>query len=65
MTLDTIRLFFSRLRNSDGSFDSMCTKCFSPVARNVHEGIVEEMEDAHVCGSGESRWYQLSDREQK
>jgi hypothetical protein len=59
--LEILRLGFPRLRNADGTFDSMCIKCFASVARSKQEADLEGMEDAHVCRPGALREFQPSD----
>ena len=38
-------------RNDDGSFDSICPKCFLTVARSAAEETLAGNESAHVCAS--------------
>ena len=57
---EILRLGFPRLRNADGTFDSMCSKCFTSVARNKPEAELEGLEDAHVCRPGALREFQPS-----
>jgi len=40
---------FPHRHNSDGSFDSICAKCFATVANSKLEGELEEPEKQHVC----------------
>jgi len=54
---EKINLSFPRVRNEDGTYDSMCTKCFTPVGRKKEPSELEEMEDSHVCKPGEARFH--------
>jgi hypothetical protein len=56
--LEAFRIRFSRRRNGDGTFDSMCTQCFATVARSKREADLEEVEDAHFCRPGRLREFQ-------
>jgi hypothetical protein len=38
-------------RNRDGTWDSICTKCFLTVARCKTESDLAEFEKAHICNS--------------
>ena len=38
-------------QNEDGTFDSICRKCFLTVARSSAEIGLKRDEAAHVCGS--------------
>jgi hypothetical protein len=38
-------------RNSDGTFDSICTKCFLTVAHRRAEAELAAIEEAHICNS--------------
>jgi len=61
--VDLIRLCFPRFHNPDGTVDSMCTRCFAPIARRSLGSDLESMEDAHVCAPRRMREFQPSDRE--
>jgi len=43
---------FSRRRNADGSFDSICHKCFRTVASTLCEPKLEIGEKEHNCDQG-------------
>jgi hypothetical protein len=38
-------------QNEDGTFDSICPKCFQTIAKSPAENGLTEAETAHVCGS--------------
>lgn len=40
---------FPHRRNPDGSFDSICPKCFRTVATRRHETELAQAERDHVC----------------
>ena len=43
--------FFPHRRNKDGSFDSICLKCFATVASHKTEEELKEQDKVHVCVS--------------
>jgi hypothetical protein len=47
--LRLLRQFCHRLKD-DGTFDSICMKCFATVANADLEGALLRSEYAHVCG---------------
>jgi hypothetical protein len=46
----TFRSFPHRM-NPDGTFDSICAKCFVTVANAIHETDLAHFERCHVCDS--------------
>jgi hypothetical protein len=46
-----IAAFFPHRRNKDGSFDSICLKCFATVASHKTEEELEAEDKNHVCVS--------------
>ena len=40
---------FSHRPQRNGSYDSICTKCFATVARSHNEADLEAEENRHVC----------------
>jgi hypothetical protein len=40
---------FPHRRNPDGSYDSICTTCFSTVARYKREHELLQLEEAHIA----------------
>ena len=42
---------YPHMRNEDGSFDSICPKCYMIVAQSTAEAGLAEGETAHVCES--------------
>lgn len=40
---------YAHRHNSDGSYDSICTKCYSTVATAESEGSLASSESAHIC----------------
>jgi hypothetical protein len=43
------RPVFARRQNSDGSFQSICGRCFARVASGKNEADLEPAEAAHIC----------------
>jgi hypothetical protein len=41
--------FFPHRRNKDGSFDSICLKCFATVASHIAQEELQELDKNHVC----------------
>ena len=41
--------FFPHRRNKDGSFNSICLKCFATVASRMTEEELKEQDKKHVC----------------
>jgi len=41
--------YFPHRRNRDGSFDSICLKCFATVASHKTEKELEAEDKGHVC----------------
>jgi hypothetical protein len=41
--------FFPHRRNKDGSFDSICLKCFATVASHMTQEELRELDKNHVC----------------
>jgi hypothetical protein len=41
--------FFPHRRNKDGSFDSICLKCFDTVASHMTQDELKELDKIHVC----------------
>jgi len=41
--------FFPHRRNKDGSFNSICLKCFATVASRMTEEELNEKDKNHVC----------------
>jgi hypothetical protein len=41
--------FFPHRRNKDGSFNSICLKCFATVASNMTEEELVHQDKNHVC----------------
>ena len=64
----TFRPSFPHRRNTDGTHDSICTRCFVTVATVVNESELTGHESAHVCKpmnlyrfrEGESTLYEAS-----
>jgi hypothetical protein len=44
-----IRITYPHRHNQDGSFDSICTICFTTVATEENEAKLRLYEMAHVC----------------
>jgi hypothetical protein len=42
---------FPRRRNKDGSYDSICLRCFATVARSKVNEEIPQGEQVHVCDS--------------
>lgn len=40
---------FPHRRNADGTYDSICTKCFVTVASTNNEADLLKAEEAHIC----------------
>jgi hypothetical protein len=40
---------FARRKNKDGTFDSICMKCFATIASSLKEPEVEHWEQRHRC----------------
>jgi hypothetical protein len=40
---------FPQRRNADGSFDSICPRCFITVARHMARPEIETEEQNHIC----------------
>ncbi len=40
---------FPHRRNHDGTFDSICSRCFATVATEGSEAELEKAEESHVC----------------
>jgi hypothetical protein len=40
---------FAHRRNADGSYDSICTKCYATIASAAREEALSSIESAHVC----------------
>jgi hypothetical protein len=40
---------FAHRRNRNGSYDSICTKCYATVASAESEEALSSLESAHVC----------------
>jgi hypothetical protein len=40
---------FPHRHNPDGSYDSICTKCFATIGANMTEEQLFEAENKHVC----------------
>ena len=43
--------------NGDGTFDSICPRCFVTVGTSNNEAELEQMEAAHICESSRLRYY--------
>jgi hypothetical protein len=41
--------FFPHRRNKDGSFNSICLKCFATVASHMTEEELKDQDKNHVC----------------
>jgi len=41
--------FFPHRRNKDGSFNSICLKCFATVASHMTEEELKDQDSNHVC----------------
>jgi hypothetical protein len=41
--------FFPHRRNKDGSFDSICLKCFATIASRRSNAELDELDKNHVC----------------
>jgi hypothetical protein len=48
MTFQTAA-FFPHRRNKDGSFNSICLKCFATIASHMTEEELKEQDRNHVC----------------
>jgi hypothetical protein len=42
-------IFYPHRKNNDGTYDSICTRCFATVARTYTEVALEEHDRRHVC----------------
>jgi len=47
--LNPQRVSFAHRRNDDGSFDSICPRCFRTIAQSASEPDLQNAEDSHVC----------------
>ena len=45
----TTRLAFQHITNCDGTSDSICLRCHSPIASSHDEYSLEEAERTHIC----------------
>jgi hypothetical protein len=43
--------FFPHRRNKDGSFDSICLKCFATIASHMTQDELKEFDQTHVCAN--------------
>ena len=41
--------FYSHRQNRDGSFDSICPRCFRTIAREKTESALRPKEETHDC----------------
>jgi len=48
---------FSHRRNTDGTVDSVCHKCFATIAKERNESDLELKESAHHCNPWLVEWY--------
>jgi hypothetical protein len=48
MTFQTAS-FFPHRRNRDGSFDSICLKCFATIASHMTQEELDELDKNHTC----------------
>jgi hypothetical protein len=48
MTFQTAS-FFPHRRNKDGSFDSICLKCFATIASHMTQEELDECDKNHTC----------------
>jgi hypothetical protein len=56
----TFRSFPHRM-NRDGTFDSICPRCFVTVANAIHETDLARFERCHVCDSSATTLLQEDD----
>jgi hypothetical protein len=49
MATAVLEPIFPHRHNSDGSYDSICTRCFATVATAQNESELAFHESAHVC----------------
>lgn len=47
--MDTPHPAFPHRHNRDGSYDSICVKCFATIATERIEEMLAESEQAHAC----------------
>jgi hypothetical protein len=47
--MQTPRPAFAHRHNQDGSYDSICVKCFATIATERVEEMLAESEQKHVC----------------
>jgi hypothetical protein len=47
---ETTRLLFAHRKNPDGSFDSICNRCYQTVATAKIEAELDAFEGEHICG---------------
>jgi hypothetical protein len=45
----SVRPTFAHRKNSENTFDSICTKCFAKIATSSDEADLEAAEESHVC----------------
>jgi hypothetical protein len=46
---------FRHRENLDGSWDSICLRCYATAAHSYGEGLLAEAEQGHCCD--ETRWF--------
>lgn len=51
-----INTAFPHRRNPDGTFDSICTHCFTTIATTTAEAELEGAERAHTCQGFDFIW---------
>jgi hypothetical protein len=47
--VDRKRFSFAHRRNHDGTFGSICPRCFRTIAQSASEPDLQNAEDSHVC----------------
>jgi hypothetical protein len=60
--LDRGRFSFAHRRNDDGSFDSICPRCFRTIAQSARESDLQIAEDGHVCDPSLVEHYRKSSK---
>jgi hypothetical protein len=48
---------FPHRRNKDGSYDSICPKCFATIARATTDRELLAFDQKHVCDNSLTAWY--------
>jgi hypothetical protein len=55
--LNSERFSFAHSGNEDGTFDSICPRCFQTLVRRARESDLQRAESSHVCDSATVEHY--------